>query len=151
LIKTIWRGLFLFTEKYRKWSFGSNGCLSGSCRSWRRNCIFKIHCTTGICIVYSNLTTSEFAKFESCQTWTAKFGQILLQTDARLVFCNRKLLRTEIIFTMPIKPICNFVNPATFLINCCYWPVLQTSVYSNSLLVCTAYSKRVTYAFWSIL
>jgi hypothetical protein len=41
----------------------------------------------------------------------AQFGQILLRTDTRLVFCNRKLLRTDIIFTRIIEPICNFVNP----------------------------------------
>jgi hypothetical protein len=41
----------------------------------------------------------------------AKFGQILLRTDTRLVFCNRKLMRADIFFTRTIKPIYNFVNP----------------------------------------
>jgi hypothetical protein len=36
---------------------------------------------------------------QSCQTWPANFGQILLRTDTRLVFCNRKLMRTDI-FTL---------------------------------------------------
>ena len=49
---------------------------------------------------------------QSCQTWPAKFGQILLRTDTRLVFCNRKLMRTEIFFTRTTKPICNFANYA---------------------------------------
>ena len=35
---------------------------------------------------------------QSCQTWPAKFGQILLKTDTRLVFYNRKLMRTDIFF-----------------------------------------------------
>jgi hypothetical protein len=47
---------------------------------------------------------------QSCQTWPAKFGQILLRTDTRLVFCNRKLVRTDIFFTRTTKPICNFAN-----------------------------------------
>ena len=49
----------------------------------------------------------------SCQTWPAKFGQIWLTTDKRLVFCiNRKLMRTDIFFTRTTKHICNFVKPA---------------------------------------
>jgi hypothetical protein len=36
---------------------------------------------------------------QSCQTWLAKFGEILLRTDTRLLFCNRKLMRTDIFFT----------------------------------------------------
>ena len=28
-----------------------------------------------------------------------------------MVFCNRKLMRTDIFFTRTTKPICNFVNP----------------------------------------
>ena len=48
-----------------------------------------------------------------CQTWPAKFWQILLRTDTRLVFCNRKLMRTDIFFSLKTtKPICNFVNPS---------------------------------------
>jgi hypothetical protein len=47
---------------------------------------------------------------QSCQTWPAKFGQILLRTDTRLIFCNRKLMRTDIFFTRTTKPICNFAN-----------------------------------------
>ena len=30
----------------------------------------------------------------SCQTWPTKFGQILIRTNTRLVFWNRKLMRT---------------------------------------------------------
>jgi hypothetical protein len=41
---------------------------------------------------------------------SAKFGQILPRTDTRLVFCNRKLMRTDIFFTRTTKPICNFAN-----------------------------------------
>jgi hypothetical protein len=37
-----------------------------------------------------------------CQEFT-KFWQILLRTDTRLVFCNRKLTRTDIFSTRTIK------------------------------------------------
>ena len=30
------------------------------------------------------------------QTWPAKFGQNLIRTTTRLMFCNRKLMRTDI-------------------------------------------------------
>ena len=48
---------------------------------------------------------------QSCQTWPAKSGEILPRTDTRLVFCNRKLMRTDIFFTRTTKRICSFVNP----------------------------------------
>ena len=54
---------------------------------------------------------------QSCQTWPAKFGQILLRTDTRLVFCNRKLMRTDIFFTRTTKPICNFANSIVLMFN----------------------------------
>ena len=47
---------------------------------------------------------------QSCQIWPEKFGQILISTDTRLVFCNRKLMRTDIVLTRTTKPICNFAN-----------------------------------------
>ena len=47
---------------------------------------------------------------QSCQIWPAKFGQILIRTDTRLVFCNTKLMRTDIFFSRTTKPISNFVN-----------------------------------------
>ena len=56
---------------------------------------------------------AEDAKFVSParhdQQWV---GQIVLRTDTRLVFCNRKLSRTDNFFTRTMKPICNYVNPA---------------------------------------
>jgi hypothetical protein len=48
---------------------------------------------------------------QSCQIWPAKFGQILIRTDTKLVFCNRKLMRTDIFLARTTKPICNFANP----------------------------------------
>jgi hypothetical protein len=55
--------------------------------------------------------------YQSCQTWPAKFGQIWLRTDTRLVFCNRKLMKTDILFTRTTKPICNFANFARDIIS----------------------------------
>ena len=46
-----------------------------------------------------------------CQIWPAKCGQILIRTDTKLVFCNRKLMRTDIFLARTTKPICNFANP----------------------------------------
>ena len=54
---------------------------------------------------------------QSYQTWPAKFGQIWLRTDTRLVFCNRKLMRTDIFFTRTTKPICNFANSVVLMFN----------------------------------
>ena len=54
---------------------------------------------------------------QSCQTWPAKFVQILLRTDTRLVFCNRKLMRTDIFFIRTTKPICNFANSIVLMFN----------------------------------
>jgi hypothetical protein len=54
---------------------------------------------------------------QSCQTWPAQFGQVLLRTDTRLVFCNRKLMRTDIFFTRTTKPICNFANSVVLMFN----------------------------------
>ena len=53
---------------------------------------------------------------QSRQTWP-KFGQVLLRTDTRLVFCNRKLMRTDIFFTRTTKPICNFANSVVLMFN----------------------------------
>jgi hypothetical protein len=47
---------------------------------------------------------------QSCQTWPAKFGQIWPRTDTSLVFCNRKLMRTDILFTRTTKHTCNFAH-----------------------------------------
>jgi hypothetical protein len=52
-----------------------------------------------------------FSVHKICQTLPAKFGQILLRTDTRLVFCYRKLMRTDIFFIRTTKPLCYFVNP----------------------------------------
>jgi hypothetical protein len=56
---------------------------------------------------------------QSCQTWPANLAQILLRTDTRLVFCNRKIMRTDIFFTRTTKPICicNFVKPVIVIQN----------------------------------
>jgi hypothetical protein len=37
--------------------------------------------------------------------------KILLRPDIKSVFCNRKLMKTDIFFTRTTKHICNFVNP----------------------------------------
>jgi hypothetical protein len=38
------------------------------------------------------------------QIWPADFEQILLRTNTRLVFCYRKLMKTDIFFTRITKP-----------------------------------------------
>jgi len=47
---------------------------------------------------------AEFTKLSVLSVMTSK------RTDTRLVFCNRKLMRTDIFFTRTNKPIFNFVN-----------------------------------------
>jgi hypothetical protein len=37
-------------------------------------------------------------------------GHFLPRTDTSLVFCNRKFMRTDILFTRTTKPTCNFVK-----------------------------------------
>jgi hypothetical protein len=37
-----------------------------------------------------------------------------VRSDTRLVFCNRKLMRTDIILTRTTKPICNFTNSVKY-------------------------------------
>ena len=64
-----------------------------------------IHCKSKVCKIR-----------HFCQRWPAKFGQILLRTDTRLVFCIRKLMKTDILFTRTTKHIFNFVNPGKFLL-----------------------------------
>ena len=76
-----------------------------------------------------------------CQTWPAKYGQILLRNDTRLVFCNGKLMRTDIFFTRTTKPICNFMNPvvrkdmdglsirgSTRYFNCLKWSLVPPDI-----------------------
>ena len=38
-------------------------------------------------------------------------------SDASLLFCNRKLMRTDIFFTWTTKPICHFVNTEIKILN----------------------------------
>ena len=44
------------------------------------------------------------------QTWPAELGQILLRSDTRLVFCNWKLMRTDIFLLGPPSPYAIYVN-----------------------------------------
>jgi hypothetical protein len=41
----------------------------------------------------------------------AKFGQIIIRTDTRLVFSIKKLMRTDIVFTRTTKDIWYFLKP----------------------------------------
>ena len=52
------------------------------------------------------------AEFAKCVRHDQQNLGILPRTCTRLVFCNKKLMRTDIFFTRTTKPICNFVNPA---------------------------------------
>ena len=79
--------------------------------------------------------------FQSCQTWPAKFGQILLKTDTRLVFCIRKLMRSDIFFTRTTKHLWNFVNPVST-----FWGihiVLVLSIHLSVTKVCTHNSSYI--------
>jgi hypothetical protein len=52
------------------------------------------------------LVLHEFAKCVSpVRHDQQNLGRFLLRTDTRLVFCNRKLMRTDIFFTRTTKPI----------------------------------------------
>ena len=84
----------------------------------KRNCTmhaFSFICNQIPCAQNTN-TTRVREMCQSCQTWPAKFGQILPRTDTNLVFCNRKLMRTDILFTRTTKPSCNFENSALHFI-----------------------------------
>jgi hypothetical protein len=97
-----------------------------------------------------------------CQTWPAEFGQILLRTDTRLVFCNRKLMRTDIFFTRTTKPICNFANPAVFVTTsrCTYYIFLlqlctllcSTGSGARGIMVFnTTFKNMSVISWWSVL
>jgi hypothetical protein len=81
-----------------------------------------------------------FRVHEMCQSWPAKFGQILPRTDTRLVFCNRKLMRTDIFFTRATKPICNFANSVHYGLKI---PVHYNSIFNS----CKAVSVFIPPAF----
>ena len=61
---------------------------------------------------------------QSCQTWPATLGQIVWRTYTILVFCNRKLMRTDIFFTRTTKPTCNFVESCRVLGEN-HWPAIS--------------------------
>jgi hypothetical protein len=59
------------------------------------------------------ITQSEFATCVSpVRHDQQNLGRFLPRTDTSLVFCNRILMRTDILFTRTTKPTCNFANPA---------------------------------------
>jgi hypothetical protein len=63
----------------------------------------------------------------------------LLRTDTRLVFCNRKLMRTDIFLTRTTKPICNFANSAKWNKSSC---LIGLTHFANSdfMLDCPEYT-----------
>ena len=72
----------------------------------------SFHMVNFSCFIHFQLWYSRVNEIcQSCQTWPAKFGKILLRADTRLVFCNWKLMRTDMLFTRTANLICNFVNP----------------------------------------
>ena len=85
------------------------------------------HCKrTPLAWVTENNFLAEFAK---CVTPVRHDQQ--KRTDTRLVFYNRKLMRTDIFFTRTTKPICNFVNPVSG-----YWKTISyfiIQMYSSNL------------------
>jgi hypothetical protein len=88
------------------------GAIQHSARSGKR-CIEVINRDE-----YKNITTRNVDFFSlsimdiAAYTITLQtnLGRFLLRTDTRLVFCNKKLMRTDIFFTRTTKPICNFAN-----------------------------------------
>ena len=70
-----------------------------------------------------NQSAIQSTLFKTCVSEFAKFQQNLGRFYTRLVFCNRKLMRTDIFFTRTTKPICNFANSGVLL-----W---KESVYSD--------------------
>jgi hypothetical protein len=59
-------------------------------------CIYYMCCISKTCNKVTYYRVRDLCQF--CQTWPAKCGQILPRTDTSLVFCNRKLMRTDILF-----------------------------------------------------
>ena len=88
--------------------------------------VYTIHMYLHVCVPIYMITMSGCSCLNYDETITLQsvkcvspvrhdqqnFGQILLRTDTRLIFCNRKLMRTDIFFTRTTKPICNFANSA---------------------------------------
>jgi hypothetical protein len=75
--------------------------------------------------------------FQFCQTWPAKFGQILLRNDTRLVFCNGKLMRTDIFFTRTTKLFfkCTstslFTDGTFFVLYIKIWTIFMSILYNT--------------------
>jgi hypothetical protein len=72
---------------------------------------------------------------QSCEIWPAKFGQILLRTDTRLVFCNRKLMRTDISFTRTPNPyaiLWTLYRPGALFREVPLFPPVSPSIYDFS-------------------
>ena len=72
---------------------------------------------------------------------TSKIWADFAKDDTRLVFCNGKLMRTDIFFTRTTKPICNFMNPvvrkdmdglsirgSTRYFNCLKWSLVPPDI-----------------------
>ena len=71
---------------------------------------------------------------QSSQIWPAKFGQILLKTATRLVYCIRKLMRSDIFLT-------RIVPPNTYAIS---WTLSPTSGGCILFLSCPSIHLSVT-------
>ena len=94
-----------------KWCSGAQ---KKACETFVSLLHFRNYRYSTIYLVISMLMTNKNRVHEicqSCQTWPAKFQQILLRTDTSFVFCNRKLMRTDIFLTGTTKPIYHLVNP----------------------------------------
>ena len=69
---------------------------------------------------YSKSNYQSSRNCQSCQIWPAKFEQILIRTDTRLVFYNRKLMTTDIILTMTTEAHMQFCELWTTILS---WPL----------------------------
>ena len=64
---------------------------------------FSYACNVGLFFHFMYFFSQSIS--QSLRNVSVLFGQILLRTDTRLVFCNRKLIRTDIFFTWTTKRI----------------------------------------------
>ena len=112
-----YRITYMYQQLWGSISLGSPTCIN-SCGGLQLQDHLHVSMIVGVYIfriiyMYQQLwgSISLRQSLRNVSDMTNKIWADLLRTDTRLVFCNRKLMRTYIFFTKTTKPICNFVNP----------------------------------------